>query len=43
MIEFYKNYITNPSDPNIALQTAQKKLRTKYPNPYYWAAFVAVR
>ncbi|HRG40181.1 MAG TPA: CHAT domain-containing protein [Saprospiraceae bacterium] len=43
MIEFYKNYITNPSDPNIALQTAQKNLRTKYPNPYYWAAFVAVR
>jgi CHAT domain-containing protein len=36
---FYKNWLDGKSKHE-AFKTAQKEVREKYPNPYYWAAFV---
>ena len=38
MIKFY-NYYLNGMSKNSALRNAQKDIREKYPEPYYWAAF----
>lgn len=38
---FYKYYISGKSK-NESLKLAQQKIRVKYPNPYYWAAFVLI-
>ncbi|MEM7367965.1 MAG: CHAT domain-containing tetratricopeptide repeat protein [Bacteroidota bacterium] len=41
MVSFYQ-YWLNGSDIHEALHKAQKKIRRKYKNPYYWAGFVLV-
>ena len=38
---FYKFYISGKSK-NESLKLAQKRISLKYPNPYYWAAFVLI-
>ncbi len=42
MSEFYKNWSANPSHENISVsfKNAQLQVRSKYPHPNYWAAFV---
>ena len=49
MVSFYKNWLQLPessklsgSSKRTAFLTAQKQLKAKYPNPYYWGAFVMV-
>jgi CHAT domain-containing protein len=53
MVSFYKNWLSLPTikggkKPNewpskrSAFLKAQKELKAKYPNPYYWGAFVMV-
>jgi len=39
MIAFYQNYLTTKNKFE-AFKTAQKLIKTKYPQPYYWGAFV---
>jgi CHAT domain-containing protein len=39
---FYQNWITKKINKKEAFIKAQKELRKKYPEPYYWAAFVLV-
>ncbi|MCX6153794.1 MAG: CHAT domain-containing protein [Candidatus Kapabacteria bacterium] len=39
MFEFYKGYLGGKSKIE-ALREAQLKIKEKYPNPYYWGAFV---
>jgi len=39
MIVFYQNYLTTKNKFE-AFRTAQKTLKTKYAEPYYWGAFV---
>jgi CHAT domain-containing protein len=41
MTEFYKNLVAGKSKRE-AFVTAQDYLRTKYPDPQKWAAFVMV-
>lgn len=41
MEEFYKNYL-NGESPSVSLRKAQAVMRKKYPDPYYWAAFVLI-
>ncbi len=41
MIEFYREYFAT-SDKRKAFYNAQIKLREKYPEPYYWGAFVMI-
>jgi len=38
---FYENWL-KLDDPRLAFNKAQKQLRKKYKNPYYWGAFVLV-
>lgn len=40
MTEFYTNWLVNKMTKHQALQQAQLTLRKKYPEPYYWAAWV---
>lgn len=40
MSEFYKNW--NPHENQLAFRKAQIVLRQKYPDPYYWGAFIMV-
>lgn len=42
MSEFYKEWSLNPSRENIskAFKKAQLEVRKKYPQPYYWGAFI---
>ncbi len=44
MTEFYKNYLeTGTSNTKrSALRKAQLHIKQKYPNPYYWGAFVLI-
>jgi CHAT domain-containing protein len=51
MVSFYKNWLGTESDGSkpsarmnkrSAFLKAQKELKAKYPNPYYWGAFVMV-
>lgn len=39
MIDFYRHWLSGMSKPQ-ALRKAQQTLRSQYPNPYYWGAFV---
>jgi CHAT domain-containing protein len=40
MILFYKHWLKNHDNIRLAFQRAQQELRKKYPDPYYWGAFV---
>jgi CHAT domain-containing protein len=51
MVSFYKNWLGTASDGSkqsvrmnkrSAFLQAQKELKAKYPDPYYWGAFVMV-
>ncbi len=42
MREFYKKWI-ELGNQDIAWRSAQKSLRLKYPEPYYWGAFIMLR
>lgn len=44
MSNFYREWIKDPSAENRqkAFQTAQLKLKKRFPEPYYWGAFVMV-
>jgi CHAT domain-containing protein/Flp pilus assembly protein TadD len=42
MTYFYENWITKQMTKRQAFITAQKQLRLKFPQPYYWGAFVMV-
>ena len=39
MVEFYTRWIKT-GNMRLAFREAQKSLRTEYPNPYYWGAFI---
>ena len=39
MLLFYNNWIRS-NDPQKAFLEAQRTIRIKYPQPYYWGAFV---
>jgi CHAT domain-containing protein len=39
MTTFYNN-LTSGKPKLASFRAAQRELRTKYKNPYYWAAFV---
>ena len=41
MTSFYDNWLTL-KNPRIAFRRAQQSLQEKYPEPYYWGAFVIV-
>ena len=40
MIEFYKNYCSGKVDKRESLRKAQKTVREKFKEPYYWAGFI---
>jgi CHAT domain-containing protein len=40
MTEFYTNWLEEKMTKHQALHQAQLTLRKKYPEPYYWAAWV---
>ncbi|MBA2612904.1 MAG: CHAT domain-containing protein [Bacteroidetes bacterium] len=42
MTEFYKNYAVSQNSEN-AFKMAQLEVKKKYPQPYYWAAFVLLK
>ncbi len=42
MREFYKKWI-ELGNQEMAWRSAQKSLRSKYPEPYYWGAFIMLR
>jgi CHAT domain-containing protein len=39
MVEFYKQWLSGKSKQE-AFRAAQRQVRAKYPDPFYWAAFV---
>jgi CHAT domain-containing protein len=41
MVAFFRNW-TSGMEKRAAFLKAQKDLQKKYPNPYYWGAFVMV-
>ncbi|GAB4124461.1 MAG: hypothetical protein Fur0027_02990 [Raineya sp.] len=40
MTEFYKSYLENSQNPQIAFKNAKKTIREKYKKPIYWGAFI---
>jgi CHAT domain-containing protein len=42
MIEFYTQLVKN-KNINLALRMAKEKIKVKYNNPYYWAAFILIQ
>ena len=42
MTFFYQNWLIKNQTKREAFRNAQTKLREKFPEPYYWAAFVMV-
>ena len=40
MTEFYRNWITNHQSKREAFRNAQNTVRSKYPEPAYWAGFI---
>jgi CHAT domain-containing protein/tetratricopeptide (TPR) repeat protein len=42
MTLFYENWVTKKQLKREAFRNAQKELKKKYPQPYYWGAFVMV-
>ncbi len=43
MVEFYKKLISNDYSIESAFYKTQSQIKNKYPDPYYWAAFVLIR
>ena len=41
MTNFYEEWLTH-GDKSKAFITAQKRLKEKYPKPFYWGAFVMI-
>jgi CHAT domain-containing protein len=41
MVYFYENFLQS-SNAHDAMRKAQNKLKEKYPNPFYWGAFVVI-
>jgi CHAT domain-containing protein len=42
MTLFYENWISQKQSKRLAFKNAQQSLKLKYPEPYYWGAFVMV-
>ncbi|MDZ7648952.1 MAG: CHAT domain-containing protein [Cytophagales bacterium] len=42
MVDFYSRWLKT-NDMRVSFRAAQKNLRRKYPNPYYWGAFILTR
>jgi CHAT domain-containing protein len=43
MVSFYKHWLSGAGEnKRSAFLAAQKELKAKYPNPYYWGAFLMV-
>lgn len=42
MVSFYEHWLNEKMSINDALRTAQKEMREKYKDHYYWAAFVLI-
>ena len=42
MSSFYEFFLQNTNKKHFALLQAQKKVREKYPHPYFWGAFVLI-
>ncbi|MBM4157492.1 MAG: CHAT domain-containing protein [Ignavibacteria bacterium] len=40
MMEFYKNWLVNKTDKVESFNLAQRKLRQKYSEPFFWAGFI---
>lgn len=43
MVDFYSNLINKKMSIQEAYFETQNTIKSKYPNPYYWAAFVLIR
>jgi CHAT domain-containing protein len=39
---FYKYWLMNPSDVNEAFEKTLQEMKTRYPHPFYWGAFVLI-
>jgi len=42
MLDFYENFILHKMEVRQAFNAAQKFMKNKYDNPYFWAGFVLV-
>ncbi len=42
MVSFYENWLQKKQDKRTAFRNAQLNLRDKYPEPFFWSAFVLV-
>ncbi len=42
MVSFYENWLQKKQDKRTAFRNAQLSLREKYPEPFFWSAFVLV-
>lgn len=42
MTAFYENWLSHKQDKREAFKNAQQSLKAKYPDPFYWGAFVMV-
>nr|WP_321414746.1 CHAT domain-containing tetratricopeptide repeat protein [uncultured Allomuricauda sp.] len=42
MVDFYNNLINEGQNINTAYSNTQEFIKSKYPNPYFWAAFVLI-
>lgn len=42
MVDFYNNLINEGQNINLAYSNTQKSIKNKYPNPYFWAAFILI-
>jgi CHAT domain-containing protein len=41
MTHFYENWLAT-GNQQLAFKNAQQQIKTKYPQPYFWGAFVMV-
>ena len=42
MTSFYSNWLNNKSTIRVAFNKTQQDIKAKYPQPYYWGAFILV-
>jgi len=42
MAEFYEHYLQNPQEPREAFRKAKMTIKSKYPKPLLWGAFVMI-